>query len=234
MIAITRDAEWLARLQAAAARGGWDFAVAVAGADAPRDPKAAARSVLVVDRAVVRGALRREVSGLRARFPQARIALAFTEAELGADGVAAGLASGADEVIAKSWPDERLFTRLAALRDEVLAAAVRVSADGGLKAEKRSHRVFHHRRGRWQELDVAAAEFSLLWALLCAEGETVTRERLLAALRESAGRDVESETLSRRALSLRRALKSWKGKVETVRGGSYRLVSSAARRLSTT
>ena len=232
MIAVSQDAAWLARLQAAAARGGWEFAIV--GADSPRDSKAAARSVLVVDRAVVRGALRREVAGLRERYPQARIALAFSEAELGADGVAAGLASGADEVIAKSWPDERLFSRLAALRDEVLASAVRMSGDLELKAEKRSRRVFHLKRGRWHELDVASAEFALLWALLCAEGEPVTRERLLAALREAAGREIEAETLSRRALSLRRALAPWKGKVETVRGGSYRLVSSEARRRSTT
>jgi DNA-binding response OmpR family regulator len=233
MIAVSRDAEWLKRLRAAAARGGWEFAAV--GTDAvPGGRSEAARSVIVVDRAAVRGALRREVSGLRERFPKARIALAFSEAELGTDGVAAGLASGADEVLAKSWPDERLFARLAALRDEVLAADVRVSADGELKAEKRSRRVFRLGRGRWRELEIASAEFALLWTLLAVEGEAVTRERLLAALREAAGREVEAETVSRRALSLRRALSAWKGRVETVRGGCYRLVSSPARRRSTT
>ena len=232
MIAVSRDAAWIARLRAAAARGGWEFAAVEAGS-VLADPGASARALLVVDRASVRGALDRAVAGLRARFPAARIALCFSEAELGAEGVAAGLASGADEVIAKSWPDERLFARLSSLRDAVLASAVRVSGDGRLKAEKRSRRVLHLRRGRWTALDVAAAEFALLWELLAVEGEAVSRERLLAALREAAGRDVEAETVSRRALSLRRALASWKGRIETVRGGHYRLISSARRRSTT-
>ena len=232
MIAVSRDALWIERLRAAAARGGWEFSAV--GADfVDQDRGASTRALLVVDRAAVRGALGRAVAGLRERFPHARIALAFSEAELGADGVAAGLASGADEVIAKSWPDERLFGRLSALRDEVLASAVRVSADGELKAEKRSRRVLHLRRGRWQALAVAAAEFALLWELLSLEGEAVSRERLLGALREAAGREVEAETVSRRALSLRRALAPWKGKIETVRGGFYRLVSSSRRRSTT-
>ena len=230
MIAISHDAEWIKRLRAAAARGGWDFAAAEA---VPADSGAPPRSVLVVDRAAVRGALGRAISDLRARFPSARIALCFSEDELGADGVAASLESGADEVITKSWTDDRLFARLSGLRDAVLAAEVRISADSELKAEKRSRRVFHFHRGRWRPLAVAAAEFALLWELLSAEGEMVSRERLLDALREGAGREVEAETVSRRALSLRRALSPWKGRIETVRGGFYRLVSSARRRSTT-
>jgi DNA-binding response OmpR family regulator len=233
MIAVSRDEDWLGRLRAAAARGGWEFDSF--GAEAvPRGRVAPGRALLLVDRAAVRGILSRAVAGLRERFPAARVALCFSEDELGADGVAAGLASGADEVIAKSWTDERLYARLSALRDAVLARAVRVSADGALKAEERSRRAYRLRRGRWEELAVASAEFALLWELLAAEGEPVPRERLLAALREAAGREVEAETVSRRALSLRRALAPWKGKVQSVRGGSYRLVSSAARRRSIT
>lgn len=232
MIAISHDSDWLARLAAASARGGWDF-VAV-GADAvPRDPGAKARALLVLDRAVVRGALSRAVAGLRARFPASGIALACSDAELGADGVAAGLASGADEVVAKSWPDDRLFARLSALRDAAAASQARVSADGLLKADSRSRRVHVLVRRSWKELSVAPPEFAFLWTLLAAEGEPVSRERLLGAVREAVGRDIEAETVSRRALSLRRALAPWKGKVETVRGGSYRLVSSARRRSTT-
>jgi DNA-binding response OmpR family regulator len=232
MIAVSRDAAWIARLRAAAARGGWEFAASRAD-PVPEDRNAPTRGLLVVDRSEVRGALGRAISGLRARFPAARIALCFAESELGADGVAAGLASGADEVIAKSWSDERVFARLSSLRDQVLASAVRVSEDGALKAEKRSRRVFRLSRGRWQTVDVAAAEFALLWALLSAEGETVSRERLLGALRDAAGREVEAETVSRRALSLRRSLAAWGGRIETVRGGFYRLVSSSRRRSKT-
>lgn len=232
MIAISNDTAWLSRLEAAAARGGWDF-VAVGAEAVPRDQCAKARALLVLDRAVVRGALARAVAGLRARFPTSRIALACSEAELGADGVAAGLASGADEVVAKTWPDERLFARLTALRGAAELSQARVSVDGLLKADSVSRRVYFLSRRSWKELPVPAPEFAFLWTLLNAEGEDVSRERLLGALREAVGRDVEAETVSRRALSLRRALAPWKGKIETVRGGSYRLVSSARRRSTT-
>jgi hypothetical protein len=233
MIAVSRDAAWIARLRAAAARGGWEL-VAVGEDSVPEDRGAPARALLVIDRAAVRGPLGRAIAGLRSRFPAARIALCFSESEFGADGVTSGLVSGADEVIVKSWADDRLFARLSALRDAVLAAAVRLSGDGALKAEKRSRRVFHLRRGRWEDVNVAAAEFALLWMLLSAEGEAVPRERLLGALREAAGREVGAETVSRRVLSLRRALAPWKGRIVSVRGGFYRLVSSAARRRSMT
>lgn len=227
MIAVTRDAAWMERLRGFAARGGWSFAAVEA---VPVPGSATAEHVVIaLDRGAVEGPLTRAVAALRELSPTARIAVSFSDAELDADGAAAGVGSGADEVLVKSWSDARLFARLSEARDAGLAAAVRVSADGALKAERRSRRVFARAGGRWTELAVPAAEFSLLWLLLSDEGSAVSRERLLGALRETAGREVEVETVSRRALSLRRALSPWKGKVETVRGGFYRLVSSRLR-----
>ena len=222
MISVSRDAAWNERLRASAGRGGWPFASSPRPSDA-----AAAESVLVVlDHGAVEGTLAQAVAGLRARFPEAQIVLAFHEADFGAEGAAAGLACGADDVILKSWGDKILFSKLSSARDAGLTAAVRVSADGALTAERRSRRVYCLKRGRWAELAVPAAEFALLWELLLAEGAPVSRERLLDVLRRAAGREVEAETVSRRALSLRRALSSWRGRIETVRGGFYRLVSA--------
>jgi DNA-binding response OmpR family regulator len=222
MISVTRDAAWAARLGALAARGGWPFFAFV---EAPRLRPAADEdcTVAVLDRAAAGSVPGRAVARLRALLPQGRVALACSDAELGADGAAAGVASGADEVVGKSWTDERLLSRLGALRDAALAAAVRVSSDGTLKASLRSRRVHLLRRERWVERPIQAAEFALLWALLGSEGRPLTRERLLAVLREVAGRDVESGNVSRRALSLRRRLAGWKGTLETLRGGFYRL-----------
>lgn len=231
MISVTKDASWTARLRSLAARGGWTFAVAEA-APAPRALSTNERALVILDRAAAGASPARAVAVLRALFPAARVCLACTDAELGADGAAAGIASGADELLSKSWPDEKLFARLSALRDAALAAEVRVSADGALKAEKRSRRAYARERGRWLDLPMPAAEFALLYALLCEEGTPLSRERLLGQLRAAAGREVEPETVSRRVLSLRRALKPWKGAVESVRGGFYVLVSS--RRRSTT
>lgn len=229
MIAISQDEKWLARLSAAAARGGWNFVAANSSADLADQ----SRALLVLDRAASRGALARDVAALRSRFPMARIALACADEELGADGIAAGLASGADEVIAKSWTDARLFARLAALRAAAEEEQALVSADGLLKADHRSRRVHLLSRRSWKELPVAAPDFAFLWTLLRVEGRAVSRETLLDAVRGAIGREVEAETVSRRALSLRRALAPWKGKIETVRGGSYRLLSSARRRSTT-
>lgn len=229
MIAVSQDEKWLARLSAAAARGGWYFDAASSSAGIGKQ----SRALLVFDRAAARGTLAREVAALRARFPGARIALACSDAELGADGIGAGLASGADEVIAKSWSDERLFARLSSLRAAAEGEQALLSADGLLKADYRSRRVHFLQRRSWKELPVAAPDFAFLWTLLRVEGHAVPRETLLDAVRETVGREVEAETVSRRALSLRRALAPWKGKIETVRGGSYRLVSSARRRSTT-
>lgn len=230
MIAVTRDAAWAARLRALAARGGGPFAAF----DAPPSSRDASpdQPVVVLDKAAAGGSPARAVSGLRKLYPAARVALACAEAELGVDGIAAGLASGADEVLAKSWPDARLAARLSALRDAALAEAVRVSADGALKAELRSRRAFVKSRARWTELPLPAAEFALLWALLGAGDAPAPRALLLDALRSASGREVEIETVARRALSLRRALAPWKGTVESVRGGFYRLASSRRRSIT--
>ena len=224
MIAVTRDAAWAARLRGLAVRGGWPFAAfqVLPGAGAVSDSE---HAIVVLDRADAGSAAARAVAVLRALFPSGRVALACTEAELGADVVAADLSAGVDEVVGKSWTDARLFTRLSALRDAALASAVRLSADGTLKAELRSRRVFRRVRARWTELPLPAAEFGVLWALLGAGGQPVSRAALLDALRGVSGRDVESETVSRRVLSLRRGLARWKGAVESVRGGFYRIVA---------
>jgi DNA-binding response OmpR family regulator len=227
MIVITRDEAWSERLRRLAARGGWPFA---ASETAPVPGSATREHILIVlDRAAAEGALARSVAVLRGLSPAARIVVAFSDGELDSEGAAAGVASGADEVLVKSWSDDRLYARLAAARDAGLAAAVRISADEGLKAEQRSRRVFARVRGRWKELPVASAEFALLWLLMSNENSAVSRDGLLDALIESAGRDVEIETVSRRMLSLRKSLAPWKGKIETVRGGFYRLVSSRLR-----
>lgn len=230
MIAVTRDAAWAMRLDALASRGGWPFA-AIDALPAGRG-SALERAVIVLDRASSGPSLSRSVASLRALYPSARVVLACTDAELGAAGAGAGIASGADEVIAKTWSDEKVFAKLSSLRDAALAAEVRVSADGDLKVELRSHRAFVRARTKWSELPLASAEFALLFALLAAEGTPLSRERLLAEMRRADGREVEPETVARRILSLRRALKPWKGEVATVRGGSYLLASS--RRRSTT
>jgi DNA-binding response OmpR family regulator len=230
MLVLSRDVAWIERLRRLAERGGWP--VEASDKLAARDLSGPDRALVVLDRALAGAAPARAVAALRGAFATAAIVLACAEVELGADAVAAALSSGADDTIVKSWPDARLSARLSSLRDGALAAEVRASADGALKIDRRSRRAFVRAGGRWSALALTAPDFELLWRLLVREGEEVSRAELLHALKTAFGREVEVETVSRRVLALRRVLKTWKGRIESVRGGRYRLVSP--RRRSTT
>lgn len=219
MLVVTRDADWQRRLQGLSARGGWAFEVCQELSSLERSSRD--RVLVIID-----GALLGEgVAGLRARYASAAIVLALDSSEMTPESLKKSLASGVDEVLGKDWDEAKIFSRLRVVCDRALASEVRTSTDGCLKAEKRSHRGFVLSRGRWKDLGLHPAEFSLLWRLLAREGQAVSREELLAALKSSLNRDFEAETVARRMSSLRRALASWKGELESVRGGFYRLVS---------
>ncbi len=181
----------------------------------------------MLDRALAGASAGKAVAALRALYPAATVVLACDEGDLNA--VASAVDCGADDVLGKTWPAERLAARLATLRDQALLSQVRVSADGGLRAERRSHRVLVRARGKWKEIAVDAPGFAALWRLLEREGEPVTREELGVAIAAASGREREPGTVARRVASLRAALRAWSGAVESARGGVYRLVSAKRR-----
>ena len=222
MIVVTRDPAWWRLLESLCVRGGWDF-------ESCRDLSALGkasreRGLVIVDGALFAGGHARGVVGLRARFASASFVLALSASEMSPGSMTEALVSGVDEVVGKGWAEAKIFALLSVLRDRALAAEVRASSDGRLKAEKRSRRAFVLARGRWKDLGLPPAEFALLWRLLKCETRAVSREELLAALRAALNRDFEAETVARRALSLRKALSCWGGRLESVRGGFYRLV----------
>ena len=219
MLVVTRDADWERRLRALAVRGGWALESCPA---LPSFVQSSRDRVLVI----LDGADLREAAGLRVRHASATIILALTQDEMSPQSLKEAMSMGVDEVLGKDWAEERLFSRLSSFFDQALAAEVRVSSDGKLKAEKRSHRGYVLVRKSWKDLGLHPAEFVLLWRLLAREAQAVSREELLAALKSALSRDFEAETVARRALSLRKALRSWKGTLESVRGGLYRLVSA--------
>lgn len=227
MIAITRDSSWAQRLDRLALQGGWPFA-ATDILPVVRGSSPIERAIIVLDLALAGSSLSRAIRALRGLYPGAKVILACADGELGVDGAGAGVASGADDVIAKSWSDKKVGAILAVFRDADLVGE-RVSRDGNLKADLRSRRACLRARGRWAELPLATAEFSLLSVLLAREGETVSREGLLVAVGHELGREMELETVARRILSLRRCLAAWKGRIETVRGGFYKLESARRR-----
>lgn len=228
MLVLSRDRVWLMRLENFARAGGWPFesreAPPRAGTAAP--PESA---LVVVDRALAGPAPRDAVAALRALYPGAAVVLAFGAVELDHDGANAAVTCGADELLAKFWSDQKIVASLAALRDRALAAQLRLSVDGGLKAERRAHRVLVKTGGRWKDLALDAGGFALLWRLLAREGEAVSRADLAAALAAASGRELEMGTVVRRLASLKKALRPWKGTLESARGGLYRLASSPRR-----
>ncbi|MDD5301886.1 MAG: hypothetical protein PHS14_02170 [Elusimicrobia bacterium] len=228
MLVLSRDGVWLSRLETIAARGGWPFearaALPVPGRTPPPE-----RALAVLDRALAGAVPQRAVSALRSLYPGATIALAFDASEMHHDSVTAAVSCGADEVLGKSWTDEKLSSKLAALRDRSLAAQARQSADGALKAERRAHRALIKTKGRWKELALDAGGFALLWRLLEREGEAVSRAELGAALAAAAGREFEAGTVVRRLAGLKKALAPWPGAIEIARGGQYRLASAPRR-----
>lgn len=167
------------------------------------------------------------VSALRALYPDAAVVLAFDENDM--DAVNAAVSCGADEILGKSWPDEKLASRLGILRDRSLFSQTRVSADGALKADRRAHRASVKSRTRWKELPLDAGGFALLWRLLEREGEQVSRQELAEALSVAAGRELEVGAVTRRIAALKKTLASWPGVITSARGGLYRLSSPRRR-----
>lgn len=228
MLVLSRDGDWLARLELIAGRGGWPFE-ARAALPAPGRTPPPERALIVLDRALAGATPKKAVEALRLMYPEASIVLAFEASEMNHDAAAAAVSSGADEIVAKSWADGKISPKLAALRDRSLAAQARLSADGALKAQLRAHRAMIMSRGRWKEVVLDAGGFALLWRLLEREGESVSRAELSAVLAAATGREREVGTVTRRLAALKKALSSWPGGIESARGGLYRIVSAKGR-----
>lgn len=221
MIVISRDGAWLAKLELVAERGGWPFEARAALPSASRTPPPE-RALAVLDRALAGASPAKAISALRALYPTAAVVLACDQGEL--KDAAALVTCGADDILDKSWSPDKLSAKCAPQRDRALASQKRVSADGTLKAERRSHRAMIKVRGKWKEAPLDAAGFALLWRLLDREGDAVSREELGAAIAEATGRDRDPGTVARRLSALKKSLSAWKGGI-TARRGSYLLQS---------
>ena len=219
MLAVSRDADWIARLRRAAERGGWPFEARPA-LDGRLPPEF---SVVVLDRGALGASPAKAVAAAREAWPAAVVVLSCSDEDLAPAKVDDCVRSGADEMAQKSWSDVRLYERLASLRDRALRGAVRVAPGSALKAEKRSRRAFVLKRGRWSDLRLGPGEFALLWRLLQSPQAPVSRDQLLDELEAVLGRELDAGSVARRVLSLRRALKPWPGSLVAAGGGRYRL-----------
>jgi DNA-binding response OmpR family regulator len=221
MIVISRDGAWLARLESIAERGGWPFEARAALPSASRTPPPE-RALAVLDRALAGASPSKAISALRAIYPTTAMVLACDQGEL--KEAAALVACGADEIVDKSWPVERLSAKFLPLHDRALASRNRYSADGALKAERRAHRAMIRVRGKWKEAPLDAAGFALLWRLLEREGDAVTRDELGAAIASATGRERDPGTVARRMTALKKSLAAWRGSI-AVKRGAYVLTS---------
>lgn len=223
MIVFSKDDDWVDKLRRIAVPGAMALSVHRRLARVG-EPHASEGRLVVLDREIAGAAPARIVQDMRALFPAAFVVIACADHELSSDAMPLMLSSGADDFVGKTWPDAKLLGRFRSLSERALLAAVRESRDGSLRLELRSHRALLGDKKNRVEIFLPAAEFALLWRLLGRQTEAVARAELLEVLRAAVGREVETEALSRRMRSLQRSLSAWKsGRLETVRGGYYRL-----------
>ena len=224
MLVISGDGDWLSRLRRLAQRGGWSFEAHAVVLKSGRLPPTEG-AIVVIDRGLAGPTPAKAVTTLRVLYPMAAVALIFDDKDMGPDAMKAVVSCGADEIVSKSWSDDKILSRLAGLRDRALAVHTRISSDGALKAERRAHRALVRARGRWEEAKLDAGGFAILWSLMEREGELVSRAALRDALAAVLGREPEAGTVLRRLAALKKALAHWPGQIKSVRGGFYRLLS---------
>lgn len=131
----------------------------------------------------------------------------------------AGLDSGADEYVPKTFSHRELLSRLNALMRRVKSAARGdVVEVGGISLDS-AQRVAKCGATR---LDLTAAEFDILYALMRADGRVLSREQLLHEASQR-GPDVSDRSVDVHISSLRRKLGGDKAVwIETVRSLGYR------------
>ncbi len=131
------------------------------------------------------------------------------------DGVAC-LEHGADDFVARPFDTQELVARIRAVLRRVNGYS---RVERGPLALDRSERVAYLRE---QSLALTAREYSLLARLVEANGDTVTRAELLAAVWRRGGEPV-SNLVEVNLSRLRDKLGSDATMIETVRRGGYRL-----------
>ena len=132
----------------------------------------------------------------------------------------AGLDAGADDYIPKTFSHRELLARLNAvvrrvksLTPEDVVQAGDISVDGAQRVARKGE----------TRLELTAAEFDILLALMRAHGRVLTREQLLHASERSL--DVSDRSIDVHVSSLRRKLGDDPrsvGYIETVRSLGYR------------
>ncbi len=219
ILAVSADADWLRRLERAAAGLGMGFS-RERDAGGPAEGAGGAGAMAVVDWGPESG---RWIAGVRRRLPGCVLALAVEGTALSAGAVSEVLGQGADGVLDKGASEAGLAARLRELGRRAAAAAPGrglASPDGGLRLEAEGGRVFLRRRGLWRRGPaLTVKESALLRLLLEHPGRVLERAWLLESLWR--GREVNSEALDKQAASLRRKLGAAGRLLRTLRGRGY-------------
>lgn len=127
----------------------------------------------------------------------------------------AGLDAGADDYILKPFELDELLARM---RAQLRRTTTPVRTAGALRVDLRSRRLWKNA----EPVDLTGREFDVLAHLLDAEGEILSRARLLASV-WGTERDPGSNLVEVHVSRLRSKLGESAWMIETVRGGGYRL-----------
>jgi two-component system, OmpR family, response regulator VanR len=147
--------------------------------------------------------------------PETRILMLTAYGEV--EDVVDGLALGADDYLAKPFAFDELVARVRALARRAHTSRPAVLERRGLRLDPARHALT--RDGR--EIELAPKEFAVLEALLEADGDVVSAQRLLERVWDE-NIDVLSNIVRMTVMTLRRKLGD-PVLIETVRGAGYRI-----------
>lgn len=168
----------------------------------------------------------------RAHLGTTKIMMVTAKAD--AESVVSGLDSGADDYLPKPFDSLVLAARvrqlirrynyenrISGVNSSVAANDIQLIEYDGLALDLKKHIV----KLNSQDIHLTPSEFKLLAELLKAQGQVLTRDRLIDLIQ---GQDVTvtGRTIDTHIFALRKKIGTWASHIETIRGVGYRILIS--------
>lgn len=161
---------------------------------------------------------------IRPRNPNLKIMMVTAKAD--PDSIVAGLDFGADDYLTKPFDAKVLSARVRQLMRRAQNDQKKTPAFEEVSFDQLTiHFGKHTVQYQGNEIHLTYSEFKLLESLFKAQGQVLTREKLIDSIQ---GDDVSvtERTIDTHIFALRKKIGSWSRHIETVRGVGYRILIS--------